>query len=94
LDFFCSAFFHAGFVQTQPSTGIPIQTYALDCEMVRTAFGLELARISVINEQMAVVYERFVVPDNEILDYCTQWSGITADTYVCLFVSSLHFMCV
>lgn len=50
---------------------------ALDCEMVRTDFGLELARITVINFNCDVLMDEFVKPTNPIRDYNTQFSGIT-----------------
>ena len=32
--------------------------FAVDCEMCRTAVGLELARISIVDEDMQVKYEK------------------------------------
>jgi RNA exonuclease 1 len=53
--------------------------YALDCEMVTTADGMELARISVIDWDGEVVYDSLVKPTNAITDYLTLYSGITAE---------------
>lgn len=51
--------------------------FGLDCEMCRTTLGiLELTRISIVNENLDVVYESFVKPKNKIVDYLTRYSGI------------------
>ncbi len=53
---------------------------ALDCEMVRTCKGLEVARVTVVNgEDLATLYDEYVQPDNEVLDYVTQYSGIAPE---------------
>ena len=84
----------AGFVRTRQATlkaagkdgqddshGVG-KMLAMDCEMCTTEVGLELTRISLVDETCKVVYDTFVKPDNEILDYNTKFSGITADTLV------------
>ena len=70
-----------GFVETKPSaTPLPAEKrlYALDCEMCLTTKTHELTRISIIDWEGKLVYDQLVVPENEIVDYLTQYSGITA----------------
>ncbi|XP_060851794.1 uncharacterized protein LOC132930127 [Rhopalosiphum padi] len=53
--------------------------YAIDCEMCYTSIGRnELTRVSIVNEQLDVIYESFVKPTNKITNYLTVYSGITA----------------
>lgn len=54
--------------------GFPI--FAVDCEMVTTANGLELARVSIINESLKCIYDTFVKPSSPVMDYKTKFSGI------------------
>lgn len=56
--------------------------FALDCEMVKTTEGIELAQISLIDFNFKTVYQKFVKPESEIVDYITHFSGITEETYV------------
>jgi len=62
--------------------------FALDCEMVDTSAGSELARVSVImfeggnngatkEENSVVVMDELVKPRRDVLDYLTEYSGIT-----------------
>jgi DNA polymerase III epsilon subunit-like protein len=50
----------------------------IDCEMVKTIIGRELARVSLIDHMGRVLYDSVVRPENEVTDYLTQYSGITA----------------
>ncbi|CAB0033413.1 unnamed protein product [Trichogramma brassicae] len=54
--------------------------FGLDCEMCKTTQCiLELTHISIIDEHLNVVYETLVKPPHEIIDYLTEYSGITED---------------
>ncbi|OWR51747.1 putative RNA exonuclease NEF-sp like protein [Danaus plexippus plexippus] len=53
--------------------------FGLDCEMCLTKAGSELTRVSIVNEKHETVYESFVKPYNQIMDYLTQYSGITEE---------------
>ncbi|XP_045581652.1 uncharacterized protein Rexo5 isoform X1 [Procambarus clarkii] len=52
--------------------------FGVDCEMcLTTARKLELTSISVVNEDMELIYHKLVKPKNPIINYLTQFSGIT-----------------
>ncbi|KAM4745900.1 uncharacterized protein FYW61_016191 [Anableps anableps] len=69
-----------GFVSTTPRCSSDAScpgVYSLDCEMCYTVQGLELSRVTVINSNLQVIYDTFVRPDNEVIDYNTRFSGIS-----------------
>jgi len=49
----------------------------MDCEMVQTKQGLELARISLVGWDGETIYDTLVKPENPITDYLTPYSGMT-----------------
>jgi RNA exonuclease 1 len=50
--------------------------FGVDCEMCRTSTNYsELARISIVDEKHNLFYESMVLPDTEIIDYLTPYSG-------------------
>ena len=54
--------------------------FGLDCEMCLTSAGCnELTRISIVNEKYESVYETLVCPKNKIVNYLTEFSGITKE---------------
>ena len=72
-----------GWIETPPfkantKEGEAWTLYGVDCEMVTTENGLELARVSVVDAKGKLIFDRYVRPDKEILDYATQYSGVTA----------------
>lgn len=74
---------YVDFVRTIPTKRIPINgtygVYGVDCEMVITTSGFELAKITMIDVYGVVVYDEFVKPTNDIVDYNTTYSGITPE---------------
>ena len=72
-----------GFVETLEPSSRPANgdfgVFALDCEMCNTVRGIELTRVTVVDLKGKSVYESLVMPDNEIIDYNTRFSGIVAD---------------
>ncbi|XP_067838365.1 RNA exonuclease 1 homolog [Heptranchias perlo] len=71
-----------GFVKTFlkliPLDGNP-GVYAVNSEMCYTRQGVGLTRVSVLSANLQVVYDVFVKPDNEVIDYNTRFSGVTRE---------------
>ncbi|XP_042311773.1 RNA exonuclease 1 homolog isoform X2 [Sceloporus undulatus] len=53
--------------------------FALDCEMCYTTHGLELSRVTVVDPTLYVVYDAFVKPDHEIIDFNNRLYGAKAE---------------
>jgi DNA polymerase III epsilon subunit-like protein len=66
---------------------LPARVFGIDCEMVQTSVGSELARITVVEFQDCVkdkvttktILDALVKPYNTVKDYRTQHSGITPE---------------
>ncbi|KAF9970024.1 hypothetical protein BGZ73_007397 [Actinomortierella ambigua] len=56
---------------------VPKKVLGMDCEMVRTTVGTELARVTIVDAKGETVYDELVMPENPIVDYLTQYSGMT-----------------
>ena len=70
------------YVQTcrvvQGSEAAVPKVWGLDCEMVNTRRGPELARVTLVSfdDAATVVLDLLVKPTLAVVDYCTRWSGI------------------
>ena len=60
------------------TAGFPL--FALDCEMVETENGSELAKVSLVDETLTCIYDSLVKPASPVIDYRTKFSGIDEDT--------------
>ncbi|XDB52970.1 hypothetical protein ABFV05_006586, partial [Capra hircus] len=71
-----------GFVKTLvqfPALGGNPRVFAVSCEVCYTAKGLELTQVTVVDPSLQVVYDTFVKPDEEVIDYNTRFSGVVED---------------
>jgi DNA polymerase III epsilon subunit-like protein len=50
---------------------------AIDCEMCETSKGLEVTRVTILDHDSKVIVDLLVKPDHPIIDYRTNYSGIT-----------------
>ncbi|KAG7177429.1 exonuclease GOR-like [Homarus americanus] len=72
-----------GFIKTNLNSNFNKESvYALDCEMVFTTGGMDVAAITVVDSNCQVVYETLVLPDAPILDYTTQHSGLIEQQFL------------
>lgn len=54
---------------------------SIDCEMVETKKGIELARITIVDIDFEPVYDVLVRPQNEVVNYNTHITGLTANSF-------------
>ncbi|CAB3382114.1 Hypothetical predicted protein [Cloeon dipterum] len=73
------AFFKNGIVSSASSRGSNKVVYALECELCATVNGYECCRVTLVDEEDKVVYESLVKPEGFIIDYKTEFSGITKE---------------
>jgi hypothetical protein len=62
---------------THTHTHIALKIAAVDCEMCDTANGLELTRLTILDQNHVTVLDTLVKPRLPIVNYRTQWSGVT-----------------
>lgn len=54
--------------------------FGMDCEMVYTTVGFEIARVTIIDEHLEKALDKFCLPLGAIIDYNTKYSGITGES--------------
>ncbi|CAM9517854.1 unnamed protein product [Discosporangium mesarthrocarpum] len=64
-------------VPSGPMEGVVL--LGLDCEMILTTNGMELARTTIVNMFGGIVYDMLVKPSGKVVSYNTPFSGITED---------------
>ncbi|AAS54159.2 AGL332Wp [Eremothecium gossypii ATCC 10895] len=73
---------YSGWVDTVSFQHDGSHTFAIDCEMCLSKNGYVLTRVSVVDFDCNLVYDKFVKPDEPIVDYLTKYSGITEEKLV------------
>ncbi|MES1903221.1 MAG: RNA exonuclease 1, partial [Paramarteilia canceri] len=56
-----------------------LKLFSMDCEMVYTTNGNEVARISIIDEDFENFFDSLILPSGEIIDYNTMFSGLNEE---------------
>jgi len=75
------------YIETFQSSNSTPKLHAMDCEMVKTTKGIEVARVTLLRykqdaathnkEDYDVLLDTLIKPQNPILDYLTDYSGMT-----------------
>jgi RNA exonuclease 1 len=61
--------------------GQHLPVVSLDCEMAYTTMGMELVRVTVLDDNDHLVFDLLVRPEGEIYDFNTRYSGITPQQF-------------
>ncbi|KTW25714.1 hypothetical protein T552_03326 [Pneumocystis carinii B80] len=62
----------------------------LDCEMIYTTGGMELARVTIYDINENLLLDKLIKPKNKVLDFNTRWSGIKSLNDAKISLSDLH----
>lgn len=52
---------------------------ALDCEMMTCENGRQVGRVSILDHKGNVIYDKFVKPENPVVDYFEKYSGLNKE---------------
>ncbi|KNC75988.1 hypothetical protein SARC_11502, partial [Sphaeroforma arctica JP610] len=55
------------------------KVWALDCEMCYNRDGLELTRVTIVDEHQTLLMDELIKPSQPVIDYNTRFSGIRAE---------------
>ena len=70
------------FIQLEPFIqGQHMSVVSLDCEMSYTLNGMELVRLTVLDNRDQLVFDVLVRPESEITDFNSRFSGITKEMF-------------
>ncbi|XP_069935628.1 putative exonuclease GOR [Cherax quadricarinatus] len=71
-----------GFINTSLNQSLTAKAiYAIDCEMLYTKTGMDVAAISIVDSECQLVYETLILPESPIVDYNTGHSGLTMQQF-------------
>ena len=81
-------------IMSSISEEVPLKICAIDCEMCRTSSGSELTRLSIVSPISGIVFDEFVKPQNKVIDYLTEFSGVTEENLqnAYLRLEDIHFI--
>lgn len=57
----------------------PFFLVSIDLEMVTSSRGKEVGRVSILDNKGTVLYDKFIKSDYPVIDYCTEYSGLTEE---------------
>jgi RNA exonuclease 1 len=75
----CNGFVDTGSWETRSPEIYKDNILAIDCEMVETENGHELARLSIIDKDFELLYDQYCKPELEVKNFHFQYSGITQE---------------
>ncbi|KAI5172753.1 RNA exonuclease [Nematocida sp. LUAm3] len=58
------------------------QIVGIDCEMVITEKGKELAKIAIVDEKGKEIYKKTIYPEKTVLNYLTEYTGLDKNSFI------------